>query len=128
MRVGAQQDQTTEILRHELCSCLTPQGRAFQGAVIVRLSAAHETSDSSIDRRQFVRRAGRAGAGVLGSADIRFVAPVRVGDRVVAVATVEETKGNKRSVRVDTRVGAHTVMEGTFTCFILDHHVLDREK
>ena len=65
---------------------------------------------------------------VLGAADTRFVAPVRVGDRVVAVATVEETKGKKHSVRVDARVDSHTVLEGTFTCFVLDHHVLDREK
>ena len=65
---------------------------------------------------------------VLGAADTKFLERVRVGERVVTQATVEETKGKKRVVRVQARVDSETVMEGTFTCFVLDHHVLDREK
>lgn len=65
---------------------------------------------------------------VLGSADTRFIRPVTVGQRVVCDATVEETKGKKRIVRVRARVDSDTVLEGTMTCFVLDHHVLDREK
>ena len=37
---------------------------------------------------------------VLGSADMRFIAPVKVGDEVVATATVTESKGKKRVLEV----------------------------
>ncbi|MCB9760208.1 MAG: thioesterase [Alphaproteobacteria bacterium] len=63
---------------------------------------------------------------VLGAADTRFVAPVRVGQRVVAEARVTAEKGRKRTVEVTARVGEEAVLTGTFTCFVLDRHVLDR--
>ncbi len=63
---------------------------------------------------------------VLGSADVRFVAPVRVGDEVIAEATVVEEKGRKRVVAVVARVGEREVLTGTLTAFVLDHHVLEQ--
>ncbi|MDP2310563.1 MAG: hotdog domain-containing protein [Pseudomonadota bacterium] len=63
---------------------------------------------------------------VLGSADTRFLAPVRVGDVVVAEAERVEQKGRKHVVRVVASVGERAVFEGTFTTFVLDGHVLDR--
>ena len=63
---------------------------------------------------------------VLGSAEVRFVAPVRVGERVEARAQRVETKGKKGVVAVIAAVGDRTVLEGTFTTFTLDKHVLDR--
>ena len=63
---------------------------------------------------------------VLGSADTRFVAPVRVGETVVAEAERVEGKGRKHVVRVVARVAERAVFEGTFTTFVLDAHVLDR--
>ena len=62
---------------------------------------------------------------VLGSADCRFLAPVRVGAEVVITATVETEKGRKRVVAVEARVGEQAVLSGSLTCFVLDKHVLD---
>jgi acyl-coenzyme A thioesterase PaaI-like protein len=62
---------------------------------------------------------------VLGAADVRFLAPVRAGQRAVAEATVTEAKGRKRVVSVTVDVEGAPVLEGTFTAFVLDRHVLD---
>ncbi|HSS49504.1 MAG TPA: PaaI family thioesterase [Thermoanaerobaculia bacterium] len=65
---------------------------------------------------------------VLGSAEVRFLKPVAVGERLEARAAVEETDGRKSRVRVEVlRAGAPTdaVMAGTFLCFVLERHVLD---
>ncbi|MGB5986029.1 MAG: hotdog domain-containing protein [Desulfobacterales bacterium] len=61
---------------------------------------------------------------VLGGAEVKFLKPVRTGQRVVADAAVEETKGKKQQVRVSAAVGPETVFSGIFTCFVLDRHVL----
>jgi acyl-coenzyme A thioesterase PaaI-like protein len=61
---------------------------------------------------------------VLGSAETKFVAPVKVGDEVVATAVVTEHKGKKHVVDVKCLVGDREVLTGTFTCFVLDQHVL----
>jgi len=62
---------------------------------------------------------------VLGAAETRFTAPVRVGDSVLCSAQVEGQKGRKRVVRVVCTVEGTAVMEGRFTTFVLDQHVLD---
>lgn len=62
---------------------------------------------------------------VLGSADVRFLKPVVVGETVVAVAAVEETDRKKRTVSVSVRRDDDEVMKGTLTCFVLAQHVLD---
>lgn len=62
---------------------------------------------------------------VLGSADTRFTAPVRVGATVRLAATVGEEKGKKRIVSVSGTVDGATVFEGTFTAFVLERHVFD---
>ncbi len=64
---------------------------------------------------------------VLGAAETRFLAPVEVGERVVAHARVVDEKGRKRQVEVEVARADEVVMRGTFTCFVLDRHVLDRE-
>lgn len=64
---------------------------------------------------------------VLGSAETRFIAPVRVGDVVDAKAIVSAEKGKKRTVDVQASVGDVLVFEGTFTTFVLENHVLDSE-
>jgi len=61
---------------------------------------------------------------VLGSAEVRFVAPVRVGDEVLASAEIVETKGKKRVLEVVASVGEAVVLRGTMTAFVLDDHVL----
>lgn len=61
---------------------------------------------------------------VLGAAETRFVAPVAVGQTVVAIAHVVHEKGKKRTVEVTASVEGSVVMTGTFTTFCLDKHVL----
>lgn len=62
---------------------------------------------------------------VLGAADCKFVAPVRVGETMVARAVIDATKGKKRVVGVVVDVAGKTVFEAAFTCFVLERHVLD---
>ncbi len=62
---------------------------------------------------------------VLGSAETKFLKPVQVGDTVEAVARVQSESGKKRIVAVDVIRGEETVFTGTFTCFVLEKHVLD---
>jgi len=62
---------------------------------------------------------------VLGAAQSRFLKPVPRGARVVALAQTASVEGRKHEVHVAARVGADTVFEGTFTCFVLERHVLE---
>ena len=63
---------------------------------------------------------------VLGSSEVRFLAPVAVGDEVIATATREQQSGKKHVLRVSAKVGEREVLAGTMTAFVLEHHVLDR--
>lgn len=62
---------------------------------------------------------------VLGAAETRFLKPVRRGERLVARARTVASHGRKREVRVEATVNSDKVFEGTFTCFVLERHVLD---
>lgn len=61
---------------------------------------------------------------VLGAANCRFLAPVRLGDRLEAVAKARPVDGKKHPVEAQVRRGEDLVFTATFTCFVLDHHVL----
>jgi acyl-coenzyme A thioesterase PaaI-like protein len=69
---------------------------------------------------------------VLASARVQFTAPIRVGQAALFKAVVLSEKGRKREVEVEARiVGAPEHADepcflGTFTCAVLDQHVLDR--
>ena len=62
---------------------------------------------------------------VLGSADVKFLSPVQVGDTLEARASVQKMDGKKQVVEVVIRQGDRTVFTGLFTCFVLEAHVLD---
>jgi acyl-coenzyme A thioesterase PaaI-like protein len=62
---------------------------------------------------------------VLGGAELRFLAPVTVGEEVRAHAEITAEKGRKRTLTVEARVGDKKVLSGTVTAFVLDQHVLD---
>lgn len=62
---------------------------------------------------------------VLGAADCRFLAPVRVGETLVAEAVAQETLGKKRRVECIVRIGEKEVFSANFTCFVLARHVLE---
>jgi uncharacterized protein (TIGR00369 family) len=62
---------------------------------------------------------------VLGQAQAKFTAPVRVGETMRAEATVMKIEGRKSEVNVEVTVDDRKVFTGTFTCYTLDRHVLD---
>jgi len=61
---------------------------------------------------------------VLGTADVRFLKPVKTGEVVVADARANEKEGRKQSVSVTVRSSDTEVFVGRFMCFVLDKHVL----
>ena len=62
---------------------------------------------------------------VLGASETKFLKPVRVGENLTATAVVTEDKGKKRIVNVTVFRGDTEVLTGTFTCFVLEKHVLE---
>jgi acyl-coenzyme A thioesterase PaaI-like protein len=63
---------------------------------------------------------------VLGAANVRLLARVRLGEQIRANARVVEESGRKREVEVEVvrTSDAVVVLRGSFTCFVLDQHVL----
>ena len=62
---------------------------------------------------------------VLGSADVKFLKPVQVGETLEARASVQKVDGKKQLVEVVVNQGESIVFSGGFTCFVLDAHILD---
>ncbi|MDH3524715.1 MAG: MaoC/PaaZ C-terminal domain-containing protein [Acidobacteriota bacterium] len=62
---------------------------------------------------------------VLGAAECKFVAPVRLGQVVDFSAREVAEAGRRHDVEVVGRVGEKTVFEGAFACFVLERHVLE---
>jgi len=63
---------------------------------------------------------------VIGGANVRFTAPVKRGDIMIADARVVEKNKSKRIVEVGVYVDGKPVLSGELTCFVLEKHVLDR--
>ena len=61
---------------------------------------------------------------VLGAAEVRFLAPVKVGELLTARAEVIEEKGKKRMVQCSVS-SDRVVFNGVFTCFVLEKHILE---
>ncbi len=64
---------------------------------------------------------------VLGSANVRFLKPVKVGEELIARAIVRSpgTDSSKKMLAdVTVERADETVLTGEFTCFVLDQHVL----
>jgi uncharacterized protein (TIGR00369 family) len=61
---------------------------------------------------------------VLGAAEVKFLKPVKVGQSLVAEATVADESGKKQLVKLVVKRGDDNILEGTFSCFVLDQHVL----
>ena len=62
---------------------------------------------------------------VLGSANSKFIAPVKVGDAVLCKAKVISKKEKKQEVKVQAFVENKLVFDGRFTTFVLDKHILE---
>jgi uncharacterized protein (TIGR00369 family) len=65
---------------------------------------------------------------VLAGAEVRFLKPVVVGEKLVAEARVEEGNGRKSRVRVEVLRDGEAVMSGDFRCVTLAQHVLGEER
>ncbi len=64
---------------------------------------------------------------VLGRAESRFLRPVTVGERVVAVARLAAEEGNRRRVDVEVESAEGvSVFAGEFVCYTPERHVPDR--
>ncbi len=63
---------------------------------------------------------------VLGSAQVKFTAPVTVGETMTAEAKVASVSGKRSDVDVEVKVGDRSVLTGSFTCYALEKHVLDK--
>jgi acyl-coenzyme A thioesterase PaaI-like protein len=61
---------------------------------------------------------------VLGSSEVKFTAPVKLGDHMRATAKVEGVEGKRRDVHVEVHVEGKLVLRGEMTCFVLPRHVL----
>jgi uncharacterized protein (TIGR00369 family) len=61
---------------------------------------------------------------VLGSAEVKFLKPVVLGQTVVAEARVVSSSGKRHQARVTVTRGETMVFSGDFTCFVLETHVL----
>jgi acyl-coenzyme A thioesterase PaaI-like protein len=62
---------------------------------------------------------------VLGKADVKFLAPAKIGEKITANAEVIEVDGKKRIVEVTVFSKDTTILSGKMICFVLDKHVLD---
>jgi acyl-coenzyme A thioesterase PaaI-like protein len=63
---------------------------------------------------------------VLGSAQVRFMAPVKIGETMRAQAIVTKTDGRKSEVNVEVSVGDQKVFTGVFTCYSLEKYILHK--
>jgi acyl-coenzyme A thioesterase PaaI-like protein len=63
---------------------------------------------------------------VLADASAKFLAPVVVGDIVIAKARIESGDGKRQKVVVDVTKGDTKVLEATFSCAVPSKHVLLR--
>ena len=61
---------------------------------------------------------------VLGSADVKFLKPVRVGEPLLAEAVVTESVKSRHMVDVTVACNHTPVFTGRFVCFVLEQHVL----
>jgi acyl-coenzyme A thioesterase PaaI-like protein len=62
---------------------------------------------------------------VLVTAEVRFLAPVAVGDRLVAEARLEASEGRRRRVHCTVLREGKPVFEGELSCHVPARHVLD---
>lgn len=62
---------------------------------------------------------------VLASANVSFISPVSIGEKVIASAEVIEKNGKKRVVSVHVKRDEVSVFKGEFLCIVPDRHVLE---
>jgi uncharacterized protein (TIGR00369 family) len=65
---------------------------------------------------------------VLGKAEVKFIKPVILNDKLTAVAIISDnSNGKKITVSVNViNAEDQLVFEGAFVCFVLEKHILER--
>ena len=63
---------------------------------------------------------------VLGSAEVKFIKPLKIGETAFFKSEVLNTEGKKVLVKVDGFKNEDKFFEGTFKCYVLDKHVLEQ--
>ena len=61
---------------------------------------------------------------VLGSADVKFMLPVKLGDELMAEASINTKEGTKAEVEVQIWRGPDEIFYGNFTCITPNKPVL----
>ena len=64
---------------------------------------------------------------VLANAEVHFLRPAVVGERLVAEAVIEHGHGKRRRVRCTVSGPAGEVFRGEFACVVPARHVLERD-
>jgi acyl-coenzyme A thioesterase PaaI-like protein len=67
-----------------------------------------------------------ADVALTGEAQIKFVAPVRVGERILAKARVVKSKGRKKEVEIIMKTKKGLVFQGTFEVYCLDFSMANK--
>jgi acyl-coenzyme A thioesterase PaaI-like protein len=62
---------------------------------------------------------------VLGSAEVKFIKPLKIGETAFFKSEVLSIEGKKVLVKVDGFKNENKFFEGTFKCYVLDKHVLE---
>ena len=62
---------------------------------------------------------------VLGSAEVKFIKPLKIRETAFFKSEVLNTEGKKVLVKVDGFKNDDKFFEGTFKCYVLDKHVLE---
>lgn len=65
---------------------------------------------------------------VLGKAEVKFIKPVILNEKLTAIATIlDNSNGKKITVSVTVVNGEEQlVFEGSFVCFVLEKHILEK--
>jgi len=124
---------THKAINQTLCGRLLSNG---EGSATVKLSSTPEmvADDHGLVHGGFVFGAADFAAMaavndsnvVLGSANVKFLKPLKMGGSVTLEAKITETDGKRRLVDVTgvDETGAKA-FSGVFTCFVLEKHVLE---
>ncbi|NJE05869.1 hotdog fold thioesterase [Thermococcus sp. M36] len=63
---------------------------------------------------------------VLGKAEVKFLRPVKAGEKLMAKAEIKEDMGRKKLVKAEVlNEKGEKVFEGIFHCYVLEKHVLE---
>lgn len=63
---------------------------------------------------------------VLGEVNVRLLAPVKIGEKLLAVAEIIKKDGKKREINTEVLVENKIVLKGKMICFKMEKHILSK--